>query len=93
MIPSRPSWPALLAVLLSCLLPTALGLKFDLQAHPGNQAKYQRCIRNFVGRDTLVVVTATVSGTQGDGQVVNMHVSLAHSNIPERISRLSPCTD
>ena len=28
-----------------------------------------------MAKDTLVVVTATVSGQKGDGQVVNMHVS------------------
>lgn len=76
---ASPSWSAILFAVLSFLTPAAVGLKFDLQAHPGNQAKYQRCIRNFVGKDTLVVVTATVSGSQGDGQVVNMHVSIGHS--------------
>lgn len=50
-------------------------LKFDIQAHPGNeQANKERCIRNFVARNTLVVVTATISGSKGDGQVLNMHV-------------------
>lgn len=28
-----------------------------------------------MAKDTLVVVTATVSGQKGDGQTVNMHVS------------------
>lgn len=52
-------------------------LKFDIQAHPGSESeKKERCIRNFVARDTLVVVTVTVDGSKGDGQVLNMHVRL-----------------
>ncbi len=47
-------------------------LKFDLAAHTGRE----RCIRNFVAKDTLVLVTAIVDGQKGDGQQVNMHVSL-----------------
>lgn len=54
--------------------PLAYALKFDLAAHMGNEHKYERCIRNFVGKDTLVLVTAIVDGFKGDGQVVNMHV-------------------
>lgn len=57
------------------ILPFSWALKFDLQAHTGHGSKYERCIRNFVAKDTLVVVTATVSGQKGDGQMVNMHVS------------------
>ncbi|CAN9186987.1 unnamed protein product [Alternaria alternata] len=51
-----------LARLLSCvllaLLPLTAALKFDL--HPvaaHDSAKYERCIRNFVAREQLVVVT------------------------------------
>lgn len=56
-------------------------LKFDLQASSqSHDSKKERCIRNFVARDTLVVVTAIVSGTKGDGMRVNMHVSLAPAN-------------
>jgi hypothetical protein len=44
-------------------------LKFDIVAGKG-----ERCIRNFVLKDQLVVVTAIVSGDRGDGQMVNMHV-------------------
>ena len=58
------------------LLPLVSALKFDLQAHTGHSSKYERCIRNFVAKDTLVVVTAIVSGNKGDGQMVNMHVSI-----------------
>jgi hypothetical protein len=61
-------------VCLLFLLPIASALKFDLFASPGHSSKNERCIRNFVNRDTLVVVTATVGGSKGDGQVVNMHV-------------------
>lgn len=57
------------------LIPLSLALKFDLQAHIGHNARYERCIRNFVGRETLVLVTAIVGGSKGDGQMVNMHVS------------------
>lgn len=51
-------------------------LKLDLTA---THEKKERCIRNYVGKDTLVVVTATVGGTKGDGQSVNMHVSGGNS--------------
>lgn len=46
-------------------------LKFEL---PAGHGKNERCIRNFVSRDQLVVVTAIVNGQKGDGQQVNMHV-------------------
>ena len=48
-------------------------LKFDLQGVNKN-TKPARCIRNFVAKDTLVVVTATVGVTKGDGMSVNMQV-------------------
>lgn len=64
-----------LSVLLSLdILPLSSALKFDIQAHTGHSAKYERCIRNFVPKDTLVLVTAIVDGEKGDGQMVNMHV-------------------
>ena len=44
-------------------------------AHPVG-VKGERCIRNFVSKDTLVVVAATVGGARGDGMTVNMHVSV-----------------
>ena len=59
--------------LLVLFLPFSLALKFDLAAHTGHN-RYERCIRNFVAKDTLVLVTAIVGGTKGDGQQVNMHV-------------------
>ncbi|KAI0012595.1 emp24/gp25L/p24 family/GOLD-domain-containing protein [Xylariaceae sp. FL0662B] len=49
-------------------------LKFDLQAQPRNNVQ-ERCIRNFAAKDTLVVVTTTVSGSKGDGMQVDMHIS------------------
>ena len=67
--------PRVLISLLA-LLPLSWALKFDLAAHTGSTSKYERCIRNFVGKDTLVLVTAIVDGMKGDGQVVNMHVSV-----------------
>lgn len=51
----------------------ASALKFDVVAQAEGSAK-ERCVRNFVGRDTLVVVTATVDGYKGDGMAVNIHV-------------------
>jgi hypothetical protein len=64
-----------LNLLLAFLLPLASALKFDVLAHPGHvAASRERCIRNFVAKDQLVVVTATVSGNRGDGQTLNMHV-------------------
>jgi len=61
----------------SLLLLLACGeaLKFDIEAASRGDPKGTRCIRNFVAKDTLVVVTATVDGYKGDGMVVNMHVS------------------
>jgi hypothetical protein len=53
----------------------ASALKFDLVATSGH-GKNERCIRNFVAKDQLVVVTAVVGGTKGDGQKVNIHVCL-----------------
>ena len=74
-----------LSILLSTLLllfipPFTLALKFDLAAHTGHNAKNDRCIRNFVAKDTLVLVTAIVDGRKGDGQVVNMHIKDAVGN-------------
>lgn len=63
-------------ICLLLVLPITSALKFDLFASPGHSSKNERCIRNFVNKDTLVVVTATVGGSKGDGQVVNMHVRL-----------------
>jgi hypothetical protein len=65
---------------LSCLLllaglQFASALKFDINAYPNHDsAKYERCIRNFVAKEQLVVVTAIVSGHRGDGQTLNMHI-------------------
>jgi hypothetical protein len=57
------------------LIGATNALKFDVRAHAGRETqKQERCIRNFVSRDTLVVVTATVGGTKGDGMQVNIHV-------------------
>lgn len=67
---------ALLSLLV--LLGVASALKFDVQAHPGREnQKKERCIRNFVAKETLVVVTATVGGTKGDGMQLNIHVRSA----------------
>lgn len=69
---------SLLSLFLLLSLWAGLGsaLKFDLTA---TTTKTERCIRNFVGNGQLVVVTAIVSGSKGDGQLVNMHVCLVYS--------------
>jgi len=61
---------------LLAFLSLASALKFDLEASNKGDPKGNRCIRNFVAKDTLVVVTATIDGYKGDGMLVNMHVSL-----------------
>lgn len=57
------------------LLVCAEALKFDVQAYSRGDRKGERCIRNFVAKDTLVVVTAIIDGTKGDGMNLDMHVS------------------
>jgi len=60
---------------LAFLLPLVSALKFDITAHPGHESRSkERCIRNFVAKDQLVVVTAKVSGSRGDGQTLNARV-------------------
>ncbi|UZP36016.1 hypothetical protein NXS19_003832 [Fusarium pseudograminearum] len=57
------------------LVSSVSALKFDLIA-----GSKERCVRNFVGKDTLVVVTATVDGYKGDGMVVNLYIRDAVGN-------------
>jgi len=62
-------------------LPLISALKFDVPAHRGHEsAKHERCIRNFVAKDQLVVVTANVDGYRGDGQQLNLHIKDAVGN-------------
>ena len=71
---------SLLQQVCSLLLLLAVGshaLKFDIQAGSGHDKNSRRCIRNFVSKDMLVVVTATVDGYKGDGMQLNMHVGAA----------------
>lgn len=83
---SRTSF--LVRLLLLALLPLSFALKFDIQAHPGAEsASKERCIRNFVAKDQLVVVTATISGHRGDGQVLNLHVSAFNWTTTRRVER------
>lgn len=63
------------ALLSLTLLPFSWALEFDVTAHKGRE----RCICNFVAKDTLVLVTAIVDGQKGDGQQVNTYVSLSGS--------------
>lgn len=74
---SMAFFPPVLRTLCSVLffLTCAQALKFDIEAFGKGDRRSERCIRNFVAKDTLVVVTATVDGTKGDGMVLNMHVS------------------
>jgi p24 family protein delta-1 len=65
-------------VLFLIAIPLVSALKFDISAHHGHESsKYERCIRNFVAKDQLVVVTAIVDGYRGDGQQLNMQVGPA----------------
>ncbi|KAK4669248.1 vesicle coat component [Podospora pseudopauciseta] len=67
----------------SALLLLAMGtegLKFDIQAGSGHDSLSRRCIRNFVAKDMLVVVTAIVDGYKGDGMQLNMHIMDAAGN-------------
>ncbi|TAQ90879.1 hypothetical protein B7494_g809 [Chlorociboria aeruginascens] len=50
------------------------------KSHTKGDKTAERCIMNFVAKDTLVVVTATVDGYKGDGMVVNMHIKDAVGN-------------
>ncbi|KAH9900283.1 endoplasmic reticulum vesicle protein 25 [Xylariomycetidae sp. FL2044] len=59
------------------LVASVNALKFDLQAQKNPP---ERCIRNFVAKDTLVVVTAIVGGSKGDGQRVDMRIKDAVGN-------------
>ncbi|KAL2264755.1 hypothetical protein VTJ83DRAFT_7265 [Remersonia thermophila] len=74
---------SLLQHLCSMLLLLAVGshaLKFDIKAGSGNDKESRRCVRNFVSRDMLVVVTAIVDGYKGDGMQLNMHIWDATGN-------------
>jgi hypothetical protein len=74
MRPAHMRLRPLVELLILCyLFQFSIALKFELPAQSGH-GTHERCIRNFVARDQLVVVTAVVSGTRGDGQMVNMHV-------------------
>lgn len=75
-------------ILLAC---TAQALKFDLHATPANSNK-ERCVRNFVAKDTLVVVTATVGGSKGDGMTINMRVC-GRSSIHPMVTRVQSRRD
>ncbi|PBP21940.1 ERV25 protein [Diplocarpon rosae] len=55
-------------------------LKFEIEAFPQGNPRAKRCIRNFVAKDTLVVVTSTVDGQKDDGMVLNMHIKDAVGN-------------
>lgn len=81
---------SLLRFFCSLLLLATFGnaLKFELEARKAGDVR-ERCVRNFVGRDTLIVVTAIVSGNKGDGQQVNIQVRFAPKLAREPASCLS----
>ncbi|ORY65423.1 emp24/gp25L/p24 family/GOLD-domain-containing protein [Pseudomassariella vexata] len=62
------------------LISSVHALKFDLIAQNQHDRKPERCIRNFVAKDTLVVVTAIVGGQKRDGMTVNMNIKDAVGN-------------
>ncbi|KAJ4145978.1 hypothetical protein LMH87_004809 [Akanthomyces muscarius] len=63
------------------LVGVASALKFELPAHTGGEShRKERCIRNFVNRDTMVAVKSIVGGHKGDGMVVNIHIRDALGN-------------
>ncbi|KAF2404056.1 hypothetical protein EJ06DRAFT_541613 [Trichodelitschia bisporula] len=69
----------LCSFLLLCVVVAAL--KFDVPAHSGHEsAKHERCIRNFVAKDQLVVVTAITDGYRGDGMQLNLNIHDAVGN-------------
>lgn len=62
----------------------ASALKMDMPAGRG-----ERCIRNWAPKDTLVVVTAVVSGHKGDGMIVNMHIKDVFGNDYGRVKDIA----
>ncbi|KKK20290.1 hypothetical protein P175DRAFT_0505158 [Aspergillus ochraceoroseus IBT 24754] len=72
---SRLTMRSALGLLFLLFVQISSALKFDLISGKG-----ERCIRNFVLKDQLVVVTAIVSGDKGDGQMVNIHIKDALGN-------------
>ncbi|KAF2726293.1 hypothetical protein K431DRAFT_335703 [Polychaeton citri CBS 116435] len=68
-----------ITTLVAFLLPLVASLKFDIEAHPPGSNR-ERCIRNFVSKNQLVLVAVDVSGSRGDGQVLNMHIKDAVGN-------------
>jgi len=76
-----PAMQLVSSLLFLFILPLVSALKFDMAAHHGHEsATKERCIRNFVAKDQLVVVTANVDGFRGDGQQLNMHIKDAVGN-------------
>ncbi|CZS88009.1 hypothetical protein WAI453_000401 [Rhynchosporium graminicola] len=75
---SQPILRALWSVLF--FLSSVQALKFDIEAFSKGDSRGTRCILNYVAKDTLVVVTATVDGTKGDGMVLDMHIQDALGN-------------
>ncbi|OBA22454.1 hypothetical protein METBIDRAFT_31347 [Metschnikowia bicuspidata var. bicuspidata NRRL YB-4993] len=58
-------------VLLSCLLLLAAALQLDV---PALDSARPVCIRDFVGKDQLVVISVNTDGYRGDGQKLQLTV-------------------
>lgn len=54
-------------------------MKFDIEAIQAGYVK-PRCIKDFVISDTLVVVTAWISGAAGDGQKLDIDITDTNGN-------------
>lgn len=65
------------AFLLAWLLSIVSALKFELEATANGNS---RCIRDFVGSETLVVVKAKTSGSLSDGQRLSMAITDSKDN-------------
>nr|AJE25519.1 ER vesicle protein [Starmerella bombicola] len=65
------------AFLLAWLLSVVSALKFELDATTGGNT---RCIRDFVGSETLVVVKVKASGSLSDGQRLSMVITDSKDN-------------
>ncbi|KAK9330032.1 emp24/gp25L/p24 family/GOLD-domain-containing protein [Lipomyces starkeyi] len=68
-----PSTILLVVLVLGYVAMPARALKMVVNAQPAGSVT-PRCIRNFVSKDSLVVVNVKTNGRKGDGQVLNMSI-------------------
>lgn len=77
---SRQFFSFISSLLVATLFFTAHSnaLKFAVPARPaGSGQAFERCIRNFVHKDAMVVVNVKTNGQRGDGQVLNLRVGFS----------------